>query len=400
MEPRNYTVSEIFDGNQIYVVPRYQRLYVWNEEDQWAPLWEDITGIGVELLTHAEGSGGGDIDEHSAESHFFGTLVLKSSGVTPDMARKLRVIDGQQRLTTLQILMSAVAHELDRRGLKSQSDSFQKLLTNDHTSPEATVDNLKIIHGSDYYRGFREAMDPKSNKDDIPGQMGHCYRFFRRKVQCWLKEDYSALSSAALRTAIFLKLRVIAIYLERHEEEHKIFETLNARGEPLTEWDKLKNLLLYKADALPSLDQDSFFDRYLDSFDQEWWRENVGRGAGRRPRSDVFADYWLESKTEEAVAARRVFREFQHYVNKEPHSLVDLGEELVKDAAHFHRFEVIQPGEASVERRFHNRRLAIEIGAWWPMLLGLERTFDRLDCVVPTYGLNASNTLRASCFVG
>ena len=45
MKPKNATVSELFNNDFTYVVRRYQRLYVWNEEDQWAPLWEDVVNI-------------------------------------------------------------------------------------------------------------------------------------------------------------------------------------------------------------------------------------------------------------------------------------------------------------------------------------------------------------------
>ena len=85
MEPRNYTINDLFDGNKVYVVPRYQRLYVWNKEDQWAPLWEDVTEIARNLFDHAENQGSNEINPTATESHFFGTLVLKTSGYTPDL---------------------------------------------------------------------------------------------------------------------------------------------------------------------------------------------------------------------------------------------------------------------------------------------------------------------------
>ena len=119
MEPRNCTITDVFDGSLIYVVPRYQRLYVWNEEDQWAPMWEDMIEIARNLCSHAMKQESNATERQ--ESHFFGTLVLKLSGYTPDEAKKWRVIDGQQRLTTLQLMMSAVADELNERGLSETS---------------------------------------------------------------------------------------------------------------------------------------------------------------------------------------------------------------------------------------------------------------------------------------
>ena len=391
MEPRNLTTKEIFQGDNVYVVPRYQRLYVWNEQDQWSPLWEDVSLIADDLVEHAQSRGLSEIDTDASESHFFGTLVLKTSGYTPDLTRKWRVIDGQQRLTTMQLMMSAVAGELTDRGLHEQAIPVMRLITNDPQAKSFSPQKVKITHGSDHYDGFVDAMDPYADEEQIGGSMGACRWFFRRSARTWFdrRDVPEETLGAALTTAIIVKLRVVGIYLDAHEEEHKIFETLNARGEPLTEWDKIKNFMLYKADDANGVNQDDFFDRYLDCFDERWWRENVGRGVGIRPRSDVFADYWLESKTTEEVGARRVFREFESFVNNKSDCLEDVGEELILDAAYFRKYEQRRTPADSVERGFHNRRLSIGVGAWWPMLMRLNRVLNELGC---------NEQMRAKCF--
>ncbi len=380
MEPMNRTVSDVFNGSLIYVVPRYQRLYVWTEEDQWAPLWEDVTEIAKNLCSQVKKQESNE--NEPTESHFFGTLVLKLSGYTPDEAKKWRVIDGQQRLTTLQLMMSAVSDELGERELANQAGPIVRLTSNEPQTNAFSPEYLKITHGSEHYDGFIEAMNPAADKMDIKGPMGDCYRYFRESANQWFFVQNGSVEvlAIALRRAILHGLRVVAIYLDPHEEEHKIFETLNARGAPLTEWDKIKNFMLFKADAEPDVDQDSFFDRYLDTFDQMWWRKEVGRGAQKRPRSDVFADYWLESKTIEMVGVRRVFREFQNFVNWRSERLVDVGEEFISDAGYFEKYEQrIQPA-TTVERRFHNRRLRLDVGAWWPLIFELNRRFKESGC--------------------
>ena len=394
MEPRNLTTKEIFEGDNVYVVPRYQRLYVWNERDQWAPLWDDITAIAGKLLRQAAKRVTVEIDPDEADAHFFGTLVLKISGYTPQKATKWRVIDGQQRLTTMQLMMSAVADEMDSRELATIAKPMRNLVSNDPQEPQFTRTDAKISHGSDHYQGFLEAMNPRDDKMNIAGSMGHCYWYFRNAAEKWLDAPIDTdvpveTAADALTTVIMFKLRVVAIFLSNEDEEHKIFETLNARGEPLTEWDKIKNFMLYLADADKNVNQDEYFDKYLDTFDQFWWRESVGRGVGIRPRSDVFADYWLESKTTKAVGARRVFREFETYVNSRPERFEEIGKELVRDAEHFKKFEHRHIPGIAAETRFHNRRLAIGIGAWWPMIFEMGRIFEKLNC---------DDSIRAECF--
>lgn len=388
MLPQNTTPNGLFQGTNVYIVPKYQRLYVWDERDQWAPLWEDVTGVAGTLLTKARQRTEETVKADEAEPHFFGALVLKSSGYTPEMVTQWKVIDGQQRLTTIQLMMAAVADELDANDHGPVSGPLRNLISNyPHEKPFAEH-HLKIVHSSDHYAGFFEAMDPDSDKISIVGPMGECYRYFRSATADWLRTrskdtPSSRLAASALTTVIMVKLDIVGIYLDSQEQEHKIFESLNARGEPLTEWDKIKNFLLYTADNESSVDQDEFFDQYLDNFDQEWWRDEVGRGASARPRSDMFADYWLESKTGTAVGARRVFREFQKFFTANPGELTGLSDGMTDDAAYFKKYaRQVTTGQPSTERQFHNRRLRIGIDGLWPLIFELNRILERFnaDC--------------------
>src|SRR5262245_18941312 len=100
MKPDTRTVTQLFELDVRYVVPLYQRPYVWTEVQQWEPLWNDI----VTLLEHQEQSGG------SHYTHFLGTIVLDQVVQAPGKITIYTVIDGQQRLTTLQILLAAAAN--------------------------------------------------------------------------------------------------------------------------------------------------------------------------------------------------------------------------------------------------------------------------------------------------
>ena len=368
MEPRNYALANLFENQGIYVVPRYQRLYVWNQEDQWEPLWEDVIEIAGDLLNEATNRNSEEVNADSRESHFLGAVVLKQSGFTPDMAQCWRVIDGQQRLTTVQLLMTAVADELDKIELSVQAERLRKLTKNSADEP------FKIIHGGQNYKRFRDVMEANGEEsviDAIESPMADCYKYFRNVAHQWFDGQISRilLAASALIAVLIAKLRVVAIYLDSHEKEHMIFETLNARGEPLTEWDKIKNYLLYKADEEPDVDQNSFFDNYLEMFDNDWWREHTGRGG--RPRTDIFADYWLESRIGASVSIRRVFRMFQKHVDEAQDSLNILGQDIIQDAKYYQKFEQWDSYEQTYERQFHNRRISLGVGAIWPLLLHL-----------------------------
>ena len=369
MEPRNYTLADLFENQGIYMVPRYQRLYVWNREDQWEPLWEDVIEIANDLLDEAAERNSEEVNTDTKESHFLGAVVLKQSGYTPDMAQRWRVIDGQQRLTTVQLLMTAVADELDKIELPTQAERLRKLTKNSAGEP------FKITHGGQNYKRFRDVMEANGEEsviEAIESPMADCYKYFRNVVHQWFdgQNPRILLAVSALIAVLIVKLRVVAIYLNSHEKEHMIFETLNARGEPLTEWDKIKNYLLYKADEDPGVDQDSFFDKYLEMFDDDWWRQI---GHGQRPRTDIFSDYWLESRIRSSVSIRRVFRMFQKHVDDIKGSLEDLSQDIIQDAKYYQKFEQWDDHEHTYERQFHNRRIWLNVGAMWPLLLHLRR---------------------------
>ena len=308
---------------------------------------------------------------------------MKIGGYTPESARQFRVIDGQQRLTTLQLLIAAAAAEIESVGI-SDSAALLRDLTINSSKPHSSNENkYKITYhrhkqGHNYER-FGDVMTASltgTTTEDITGHMVECYEFFRSATKNWLRSPNIniGLAASALATTLIAKLNLVGIYLDVHEKEHVIFEALNARGESLTEWDKIKNYLLHKADEEPELNQDAFYENYLDRFDGPWWRTLAGRGA-QRQRMDIFVDYWLESKKKEPVTVRRVYRDFEKHVDNENQPLESLIKQLIQDSEYFKQFVTIEfdASKKSREALFHYRREEIDLGAIWPLLLQLQR---------------------------
>ncbi|MEP7740230.1 DUF262 domain-containing protein [Nocardioides sp. 31GB23] len=111
MKANTLTPAEIF-GNQIrYVVPLYQRPYVWTKEAQWKPLWDDVRALADRVLETPDVYGAPPVPPH-----FLGAIVIDQlpGPVTHIGARS--VIDGQQRLTTLQLLLDAAQSIVEQHG--------------------------------------------------------------------------------------------------------------------------------------------------------------------------------------------------------------------------------------------------------------------------------------------
>ena len=385
MKSENPTLKKLFEGEKVYCVPLYQRLYVWNEADQWAPLWEDIAEIASSLA-----------DTPRVTPHFFGAIVLKIDGITPEESSVWRVIDGQQRLTTMQLVIAAVADELDSRQEDPKAAArLRELIENPrHAWPERRYkmrhdgqDNVPFakVMGADGDEKIVGEIAQKPDNTVASGQpggaMAKCYLYFRNAARRWLQSAPDDNAAERLTDTLRTKVQTVAIYLEPDEPEHVIFETLNARGAALTEWDKIRNYLFYRVpqdedDPVCVREKEDVLFRKLSDFDDDWWREESGMGQDRRPRTDRFVDYWLESKIEVAVVASRVFREFRtRAASLDQERLDSWIESLVDDAKHYREFEdeIECPNQDTMEGIFHERRRWIGIGSVWPFLFALRR---------------------------
>jgi len=103
METQVRTPQMVFMQPQRLVVPLFQRPYVWNEENQWEPLWDDVVRVAERVLSRSA-------DKH--HPHFLAAIVLQQVQKPTGQMQERTIIDGQQRLTTLQLLLDALHAEL------------------------------------------------------------------------------------------------------------------------------------------------------------------------------------------------------------------------------------------------------------------------------------------------
>jgi uncharacterized protein with ParB-like and HNH nuclease domain len=96
MRPDKLSLFEIFGRDRRYLVPLFQRQYVWTRDEQWDPLWDDIRGKALAVIERA-----------SRRPHFLGAMVLSQLPVYGRQVAADEIIDGQQRLTTMQLLLAA-----------------------------------------------------------------------------------------------------------------------------------------------------------------------------------------------------------------------------------------------------------------------------------------------------
>ena len=300
--PQITTGDQAFAPRKQYAIPSYQRNYVWTKEDHWEPLWEDIK----ELTRQVLGS------DAKTRPHFLGTIITKEIATESGFIDGWWVVDGQQRLTTLQLFIAAARASFIERGLTRSADILSGLLANPDTSIDKPRDKYKIKHKSSDYAGFAALIDAalsSSNGDLGESPLDKCYVYFLSEVTEWLNrsndDQPEGRRAGALTTAILKKLQVVDIRLDDTENSHAIFEALNARGAPLTEWEKVKNYLLSIAVGEDDPDGDAFYQDHLERYDAStYWNDTVSIQRFTGKRIDLFLFFFAQL---ELPRRRRVF---------------------------------------------------------------------------------------------
>lgn len=119
----------IFRRDVRYVVPVFQRRYAWERERQWEPFWGDVLEV-VEAYIEAARNTGTAPRGDELPVHFLGAIVVQLLPFGAGQLELREVIDGQQRLTTIQLLIGAAASALGARGASGQADVLRDLIEN------------------------------------------------------------------------------------------------------------------------------------------------------------------------------------------------------------------------------------------------------------------------------
>ena len=355
--------KKLFQKEVRYVIPPFQRPYVWSQDEQWGPLWEDVQNVAEGYLEALEQS---DHDEVKAESqtspHFLGAVVLRQvSTATKDLEQR-EVIDGQQRVTTLQLLLDAiqlVCEGIDQPHARSAGRRLSKLVTNDRELITDEHHVFKLWPTRSDQQAFKHAMDNGLPINDFADSLiVQAHEFFQLQIREWLGDvDESTRHKIdALEAAATNLLQLVVIDLDTQDDPNLIFETLNARGTPLEESDLVKNYVLSWGHGL----------ELWGNLDDRWWREEVRQGRIRRPRLDMLLNHWLAMRKSEEVASANVFNEFRSFANGQ--DIVDVMAEVSRDLTIYREYEATR-GDNIGAGQFYYRMSVMEAGVVTPVLL-------------------------------
>ncbi|MEQ6897959.1 DUF262 domain-containing protein [Microbacterium sp. KR10-403] len=296
--------KDIFYNPTRLTVPLFQRPYVWSQQEQWEPLWQDI----VRLIQVIEGP-------NPAATHFLGAIVIQQVPAALGGLPTWNVIDGQQRLTTLQLLLDALHAVLDQCGLEGLADQVLPLVENPKSYRKAPADRLKLSPTNRDREAFDAVMSAPAPIDyaGLPAsRLRDAHHFFSEAIAEWLDDGEVEQKAALLVGAVIERLEIASIRLDANEDAQAIFETLNARGTPLSAADLIKNFIFQHVD--PAEAERTYLASWAE-FETPWWETDVTSGRIKNPRASLFLWQWLVARTLTDFPIREVFTQFKHYVN-------------------------------------------------------------------------------------
>lgn len=374
MEARIVNIETLFKMPISYRIPQFQRPYTWRLDSQWKPLWDDIASRANQSL-----SGNG------VRAHFMGAIVLQRITNSTGEVEKRLVVDGQQRLTTLQLLIKAIEDAFISENDNVRADRFSKLSINDDSQLANDNDNDTKIRQSNRndQTAFQEVIRNSNSSRISP--ICDAFDFFKDQVTLWLSQNVTNWNDRAnaLERAITRQVQVAAIDLDEDEEPHVIFETLNERGEPLTQSDRIKNTVMYKADVV---DDANAARNLWGMFEEEWWRRNTNEGRLTRTENDRFLHYWVVMKNPSQINSEEVAAKFRSLLNgiDAKYANIDI-EDVAAEIRYSGRFyRNIEEGKIPEMDSFLRKIKALEIGAVYPVLMWLDAS-------------NVPQQIRAKC---
>lgn len=227
---RETTLQELLEGSKQYQVPLYQRTYSWTTT-QLQRLWEDVTKLAEDRATDP------------TATHFIGSLVLAPSPANgPAGVQEFLVVDGQQRLTTLSILLCAIRdHRAEHEDPEHRDRINQQYLINKWKPGQQ---RLKLVPTQDDLPAYLACLDvtPQAGGGD---PIGTGYRYFTAQLLAADNPD-DQTDIERIEDAVICGLALVSVTTQAGDNAHRIFESLNNTGLRLTQGDLLRNYLFMR----------------------------------------------------------------------------------------------------------------------------------------------------------
>jgi len=341
MKANERVLEQILHSGDQYVIPLFQRYYKWTK-DNWDRLWSDI----YELL-----------EEGGKRRHFLGSVVCVADNHQPGMVPRYMVIDGQQRIVTLSILLSALRDAAKSAGQSDLAAEIEdNFLLHRH---KKKLERYKVVPRQRDRQSYLDLLDrkPVSEKTNIT----EAYRFFAGKLTDVGKngrlEDLFKLVSNGVM--------LVVITLDAGENPFAIFKSLNSTGQKLTEADLIRNQVFMQVELV---DQDSFEEDHWHPIEQAFEKTDT---AGAIDITEFFRDYLMRDGR--YVREDATFVAFEAEMETLRWAPADLCAELLTFARHYNVVRGREKATAPEIEAALTKLRQLNVSTTYPLVLTLLR---------------------------
>ncbi|WP_120866072.1 DUF262 and DUF1524 domain-containing protein [Helicobacter pylori] len=322
-----------------FVIPIYQRVYSWGKE-HCEQLWDDIIK-----------TGGND----QIEGHFIGSIVFVHDGIYTTNYNELLIIDGQQRLTTITLLLTALRNRLSDEDEFLEKFSRQKIQNRYLINSDEKGDKkFRLILSEPDRDTLLSLIDKDRRKPSEPSlKIMENFKLFEE----WIRKNTNKLET------IFKgldKLMVVEISLERDKDNPQlIFESMNSTGKDLTQTDLIRNYILM---GLEPEKQEIFYKKYWRAMEEDFKQNET--------LFNQFVRHYLTIKTREIPNINKVYEAFKRYQQERGIETEILLQDLQKYCGFFCRIVFKKEADKDLNKAL-SFLVDLEMDVIYPLLLEL-----------------------------
>ncbi|MCQ2787969.1 DUF262 and DUF1524 domain-containing protein [Helicobacter pylori] len=327
-----------------FVIPIYQRLYSWKKE-QCEQLWDDIIKIG-----------GND----KANGHFIGSILYVQDSVYTTKHNEFLIIDGQQRLTTITLLLIALRNHLSEEVEILEKFSRKKIENRYLINRDEDGDKkFRLILSESDKDTLLSLIDKNKRKPSEPSvKIMENFKLFEE----WINKNTDKLE------AIFKgleKLIIVEISLEREKDDPQlIFESMNSKGIELTQTDLIRNYIVMETEVEK---QEDFYNQYWRAMEEDFKQNET--------LFNRFVRHYLTIKTGKIPKEKRVYEAFKDYQQKEGIEIEDLLKDLQKYCGYFCRIAFKKEADKDLNKAL-SFLVDLEMDVVYPLLLELYSDYN------------------------
>lgn len=340
MDAKATTLLGFFEENQNnqFVIPIYQRVYSW-EKEQCKQLWDDIIK-----------TGGND----KMNGHFIGSILYVLDGNTH--SSPLLIIDGQQRLTTITLLLIALRNHLsdEVKILKkfSRKEIENRCLINSNKDGDK---KFRLILSESDKDTLLSLIDKNKRKPSEPSvKIVENFKLFEK----WISENTDKLETICKGLE---KLMIVYIALDKEKDDPQlIFESMNSKGIELTQTDLIRNYIVMETETEEK--QKNFYNRYWRAMEKDFKQNET--------LFNRFVRHYLTIKTGKIPNEKRVYEAFKDYQQKEGIEIEDLLKDLQKYCGYFCQIAFKKEADKDLNKAL-SFLVDLEMDVVYPLLLEL-----------------------------